>query len=634
MTRPPTEAVEQAAPEVSAEESADQSLRKLMELVQGSLPAPKFYREALRLIAAAMGTPFATLEVRLGGEVIEHECLGASSNTTFWRKNVQEFLTDTLTDGEPGAKLYRSAKLKTQLAFLGVPLVNADGRGIGALALVVSCQGAQEVREQLTFLHCLSLVCSIFQERKAGPPAAGAADGSGSPGAAGADGARVLNRLAGFRSPVELAFEITNKLRNKASCEQVALGRVGRKSVRLLSISGLDEIKHRSSQAQRIRAAMDECLDYGRPIVRQEGGTIKDRSRFLLHDAWRRSSGGACVASIPLALEGGRGAVLSLRRAASNPFSEKELEEVRGLVEPYVAGMDLVARAGRGLFKHTLAALHEGALDWLRPRRWFRKALVAGLAGLVAFLAFGTLPHNVSSPAVLVPGTVNNFSAPFDAILRTAHVVSGDQVEAGDLLCRFDTTDLELEQARLLSDVEVLRLRHKAALAEDVPLQGALLRTQIDQVETKLAIVERDIGRSSIHAPFGGIILSGDLRDRVGDQVIKGETLYRLSPERDWKLELEVPESEITFLEDGLKGRFASYARPEETHAFTIRRVRPSAEQRDGRTVYVVEAAIEFELDWRLAGMEGIARVESGDKPAWWVVFHGALDRMRLNFWL
>jgi len=629
MTRPPTEAVEQAAPEVSSEETADQSLRKLMELVQGSMPAPKFYREALRLIAAAMGTPFATLEVRLGGEVIEHECLGASSNTTFWRKNVQEFLTDTLTDGQPCAKLYRSAKLKTQLAFLGVPLVNADGRGIGALALVVSCQGPQEVREQLTFLHCLSLVCSVFQERRAAPTAVGAAGG-----ADGAAGGRVLNRLAAFRSPVELAFEITNKLRNKASCEQVALGRVGRQTVRILSISGLDEIKHRSSQAQRIRAAMDECLDYGRPIVCQEGGTIKDPSVFLLHDAWRRSSGGACVASIPLALEGGRGAVLSLRRAASNPFSEKELEELRGLVEPYVAGMDLVARANRGLFKHTLVAMREGALDWLRPRRWFRKAALASFAGMVAFMAFGTLPHNVSSPAVLVPGTVNNFSAPFDAILRTAQVVSGDQVETGDLLCRFDTTDLELERARLLSDVEVLRLRRKAALAEDVPLQAALLRTQIDQVETKLAIVERDIRRSSIHAPFGGIILSGDLRDRVGDQVIKGETLFRLSPERDWKLELEVPESEITFLQDGLQGRFASHARPEETHGFTISRVRPSAEQRDNVTVYVVEATIDSELDWRLAGMEGIARVESGNKPVWWIVFHGALDRMRLNFWL
>jgi hypothetical protein len=32
--------------------------------------------------------------------------------------------------------------------------------------------------------------------------------------------------------------------------------------------------------------------------------------------------------------------------------------------------------------------------------------------------------------------------------------------------------------------------------------------------------------------------------------------------------------------------------------------------------------------------MEGIARVESGHKPAWWVVFHGALDHVRLNFWL
>jgi len=299
-----------------------------------------------------------------------------------------------------------------------------------------------------------------------------------------------------------------------------------------------------------------------------------------------------------------------------------------------MAGMDFVVRANRGLFKHALAATADGALSWLRPRRWLRKAVFATIAGLVAFLAFGTLPHNVSSPAVLVPGTAQNFSAPLDAVLRTAPVVSGDKVSRGDLLCRFDTTDLELEEARLQSDVEVLQMRHKAALADDLAVQTALLDTQIRQAESKLAIVERDIVRSAIHAPFDGIVLFGDLRDRVGDQVVKGDTLFRLSPDRNWKLELEVPESQITFLQKGLTGRFASHARPEETHEFAISRIRPSAEERDKAIVYVVEAAVDFELDWILAGMEGVARIESGNKPAWWVVFHGALDRMRLNFWL
>ena len=115
---------------------------------------------------------------------------------------------------------------------------------------------------------------------------------------------------------------------------------------------------------------------------------------------------------------------------------------------------------------------------------------------------------------------------------------------------------------------------------------------------------------------------------------MRGETLFQLSPAKDWKLELSVPESQIAHLVEGFSGRFASHARPEESHDFAISRILPTAAQRDSATVYVAEAEIAFELEWLLAGMEGLARVETGNRPAWWIVFHGALDRMRLNYWL
>ena len=77
-----------------------------------------------------------------------------------------------------------------------------------------------------------------------------------------------------------------------------------------------------------------------------------------------------------------------------------------------------------------------------------------------------------------------------------------------------------------------------------------------------------------------------------------------------------------------------SRARPEDSHEFTVRRIRPSAEQRNSATVFVTEADIAIEVDWLLAGMKGLARIEIADRPAWWVVSHGALDRLRMGFWL
>lgn len=627
LTTPP-DAVD-AAGEAPGEDT-ERALRRLLELVQAGPPPSQFYRRALECIAAATGTPHATLEVRLPGEVIEHEVAADSERADFWRRNLQKHLTDTLSRGKPHAKLFESARLSSSIAFLGVPLLDGDGRGIGALALVVATRDPQDVREQLTFLHCTSLVAAAYTE--AAPPAQAQAADAGS----GPSGAKLLERLGSFSSSTELAFEITNKVRNRESCAQVALGRVKGRSVRLLSISGLDDYKKRSPQVLALQAAMEECLDLGAPVVSTSAGGANDAGgRHLLHEHWCQvAGGGAAVASVPLALGEGGGAILSLRRDDGRQFDVGQLRELAALVEPYVAGMGFVDRANQGLGRHALQALGRACGGWRRPRQWLTKALFALPVALALFLTLGRLPYRVSVPCVLVPDVVHNLSAPFDGVLRSSPRVAGDRVAAGDVLASFDTTDLELERGQLQSELEILALRYRSALAGGLATECELLQAQRRQLTGRLELVEGEIQRSEVRAPFDGVLLTGDLRERVGDQVLLGELLFRVSPTREWKLELEVPERRIAHLEAGQSGSFAIRARPEDRHELTLRRVLPSAEQREGATVYVAEADIAFQVDWLLAGMEGVAVVEVGGRPAWWVVFHDALDSLRMGFWL
>jgi hypothetical protein len=84
----------------------------------------------------------------------------------------------------------------------------------------------------------------------------------------------------------------------------------------------------------------------------------------------------------------------------------------------------------------------------------------------------------------------------------------------------------------------------------------------------------------------------------------------------------------------GLRGAFASYARPEDVREFRVSRVLAGAEVRDSRNVYVAEAEIGALADWMRPGMDGVAKVRIGRRPVWWIALHRVIDYLRINLWL
>lgn len=586
-----------------------------------------YLAQALGRLADEMASPYAILSARLGAEVVQEEVHRGPSGPQFWRAFVQQFLSHAMGEGKPRAQVLSARQAALRVAMLYVPVASEAESLHGGLALVV---GADDVAAGDLLARLVTQTQAVVAAvQLVGSPATGR-DGA-------APAAQSLARAASAGSLAELAFSITNGLRNKLGCEQVALGMVRRRRVRILSISGLDDVPRRSPGMALIRGAMEECLDAGQPMVAQQdrgwdGEAV--RRRYALHEQWRAAAGGDAVLSVPLKQGETCVAVLSLRRRDDEPIGAAQVDEIRKLVEPLTPALEIVHAARRGLLRHAVDEFADAIQDFLRPKRWGRKLLVVLALAFAGWVGLGTLPYEVAAPARVVPAEVRHLAAPFEGVLAASHAVAGDRVRAGDVLCELDRRDLELEQARLRSQQAVLAHQRTRALASGQPVEAQLAEANEQLVQVQLDIVARRIEQTRIRAPVDGVVVRGDLRRSVGAVLAEGTPLFEVAPESGWTLEIEAPEHAVADLADGLSGTFTSQARPESPHEINVLRVLPGAEVRRGRNVFLAEGAIASPDETLRPGAEGVARIRVGPRPVWWLATHRVVSALRLSYWL
>ena len=131
-----------------------------------------------------------------------------------------------------------------------------------------------------------------------------------------------------------------------------------------------------------------------------------------------------------------------------------------------------------------------------------------------------------------------------------------------------------------------------------------------------------------------GRSVHGDWEAGGTGMVQRGEPVFQCADRSGWMLEREAPEWAVPEMSQGLVGRFACHARPEQPSSMVVGRCRPISEVRDGRNIYVVEAGFESTASWIRPGMEGVARINLGERRVWWVASFRVIDYLRLHFWL
>ena len=80
-----------------------------------------------------------------------------------------------------------------------------------------------------------------------------------------------------------------------------------------------------------------------------------------------------------------------------------------------------------------------------------------------------------------------------------------------------------------LSQKEKLNRHYLESLSLHERAKTKIINAQLDQVEAQLQLVEMQLQRSEILSPFDGLVVNGDLSNRLGGSVERGELLFEVA---------------------------------------------------------------------------------------------------------
>ena len=119
---------------------------------------------------------------------------------------------------------------------------------------------------------------------------------------------------------------------------------------------------------------------------------------------------------------------------------------------------------------------------------------------------------------------------------------AGDIVQQGDLLFSLDDRDLRLERLKWASQKLQSKREYSEAVAKYDRARAKILSAQMEQAEAEIALLDEEIKRTRVTAPFDSFVVTGDLSQALGSPVERGDIMFELAPLNSYRVILEVDE--------------------------------------------------------------------------------------------
>ena len=516
----------------------------------------------------------------------------------------------------------------TQVAPEGVTMIShplrTRGRTIGAVAIGVKSNGASDKRNLLSNFQRVSASFEVAIRHKVDKRNSDANQVTA-----------VLELIAATLSHERFAAAagaIATELATRLQCDRASLGFVSGKHIEVMALSHSATVAKDQALLREIGAAMEECADQAATLVYPPRDDDNPRITLFHAELARRQNLNA-VLSVPLAKSGSVFGAITLERQAELPFDPATIEFCEHLacfVGPVLELQRLRERRWHVAMRESLGSL---AKRLSRPGAPGLKLGVFGGAVAVGVLCFVPSEYRVSAPARL-EGTVQRvLVAPVDGYLRRVHARPGDAVKAGQPLAALADEDLKLEQRKSESEIAQAEATYGEALAKQDRTQIVIQQARITGARSQLAMVEQDLARAQILAPFDGTIIEGDLTRSLGAPVKKGEVLLTLAPSNEYRVIIEVDERDVGNLRAGQIGRLTLAALPLERIPVKVERVTPVASNSEGRHYFEVEARLDGKGEELRPGLRGVAKVEVGERSLLWIWTHRAVEWLSVTTW-
>ena len=434
------------------------------------------------------------------------------------------------------------------------------------------------------------------------------------------------------------ARAVTSRLASMGNMRQVSLGIVHKNHTQVQAISGRASL-HKEMQAnQEIAAAMDEAIKMDSTCTFTAKGSKYDASvaahavlAYKRRLANNKIPGAVCT--VPISHAGILVGAFTFEHDDHEYFDEEIsnfCEAAVALVGPLLHDKYLHDRSGGEKFVVAVRSFFERAFA---PDTRARGLLIICVAAILSLPFLFSGQYRVTADAALEGAVRRIVAAPVDGFVAEAPARPGDIVAQGNLLAKLDDRDLELERVRLASENNQLQREYRSARAAHDSIEVAILRAKLDKSEAQLQLTEERLARANIVAPMDGVIVKGDLSQLLGAPVEKGQELFQIAPLDAYRVMLNVDESEVAALQVGQEGKLALVGSPDDLLAFRIERITPVATHSDGRNYFLVEASLLDAPTMLRPGMEGVGKVDVGERQLIWIWTHNLTDWLGLQIW-
>ncbi len=523
-----------------------------------------------------------------------------------------------------GNSTHLSENLITQTQHIAYP-IEVSGKIHGVVVLEADQRPGHEVQEIMRQLHWGSSWLEVMLQRAESLKAAETNE-------------RLQTVLDLVASAVEherfqpAAMAFVTRVATKLECDRVSLGFEHRKHLRVSALSHSAEFGKQMNLVRAIGSAMDEAIDQQAVIVYP---LPSDAAPLVIraHGELARQYGAGTICTIPLRSDGKFFGGLTLERPANRPFDQTTVElceTVAALIGPI---LDVKRREGRWLITKVGVSFAAQLKMLFGPGHLALKMGAVGVAVLVIFFAFAKGDYRVSATTTL-EGTIQRVvSAPFNGYIAEARVRPGDVIKQGELLCLLDDRDLKLERLKWSSEREQLVKQYREAMAKHDRPQVRVIQAKIDQAEAQLSLLDEQLARTKVVAPFNGVVMKGDLSQSLGSPVERGQVLFEVAPLESYRVIVQVDERDIADIGVGQKGELVLPSMPGNTFPLVVDKITPVSTAKEGRNYFRVEAYLENTSKRLRPGMEGVGKITVDRRKLIWIWTHELIDWLRLKLW-
>jgi len=431
------------------------------------------------------------------------------------------------------------------------------------------------------------------------------------------------------------ALSVVNVLPEMTGFDRAAIGMIRRGRVRLEALSRTASFKKKADMVADLEAAMDEAIAQDDLIVHPQPHGER-RKIDVAHRRLAARAGSGAILTAPLIVRGRPVGALLLERARENdeivvvdPQAIEELRLATAAVAPVLRLKHDERRwvSGRG---RNLAGRGMTAVFGRRPAIALG-TIAAAVAITLPFVIHA--PMRISGNATLEGKEQRAAVSLVDGFIRESAGRAGDRVSEGDLLARLDDRDLRLELNRNEAAVAEAQQAVRTALSSGDRTAGAEASAKLAESRAAFQLNESRLSRLDILSPMNGIIVSGDLTQKLGAPVSRGEVIFEIARLDDFRVMIDVSEYDLAPVEPGQTGTLVLNAVPGKPLAIEVNTISSVSSPENSENSFRVVAQVATVPPQARPGMEGIAKIETGEASLAWIWFRSTVRRLQLFAW-